>query len=193
MQRITTLLDKIKELNSKPDPSLIEVELMMDYTKVLYADLFEWRNKLGFKEQLIIKDEPSLAELAVAMEENHLPLEETPAITAPAIELDTTSRNYASTPVLNTPPPPPSSQPHYSDTDIRRHIGINDKYQFISELFGNNKEAYEEVISELNTFDTEQEANDWINKNIAPQFGWNPDNESVVSFYNLLQHFFRSR
>jgi hypothetical protein len=193
MQRIATLLDKIKELNDKPDPSIIEVDLMMDYTKVLYADLLELRNKKAFTEPLTLNTDLGAADIAEAMKENHAPLEETPTITAPSIELDTTSLNYKSSRPDTSPSGISFTQSHYSDTDIRQHIGINDKYQYISELFRNNKEAYEEVITEINSFDSLEEALSWLGQSVATQHNWNEEDESVQSFYRLLQLFFKSR
>ena len=193
MHRIATLLDKIKELNDKPDPSIIEVDLMMDYAKVLYADLLELHNKKAFTESLTTTADSAPEDVAEAMEENHAPLEETPIITAPPVELDNTSLNYKSSQPETNPSGISFAHSHYSDIDIRQHIGINDKYQYISELFGNNKEAYEEVIAEINSFDSLEEALSWLGQSVAPQYNWNEENESVQSFYRLLQLFFKSR
>src|SRR5688572_16330468 len=48
MQRVQTLLQKITELSTKEQHDIIEIDLMMDYTRVLYADLMECRNRLVF-------------------------------------------------------------------------------------------------------------------------------------------------
>jgi hypothetical protein len=50
MERIGLLLEKIKELNNAPTKTVIELDLMLDYTRVMYADLLEWRSKLSFSE-----------------------------------------------------------------------------------------------------------------------------------------------
>ena len=193
MQRITTLLDKIKELNTHPSPSVIEIDLMMDYVKVMYADLLEWRNKVTFTDSVSLKPEPSLNEFAIAMEENHQPLEATPEVSAPSIELDNTSMNYESpkdTTIISDLSFPDT---HPSGADIRSLIGINDKYQYISELFGNNKEAYDEVIAEINSFETEEDALSWLHITIFTEYGWNDEMESVQSFYRLLSEYFSMR
>ncbi len=45
MQRIQTLLKKIDDLAKKGEKlDLIELDLMLDYTKVVYADLMEVRS-----------------------------------------------------------------------------------------------------------------------------------------------------
>jgi len=194
MQRIATLLEKIAELSSKKETTLIEIDLMMDYTRVMYADLLEWRNKIAFTEPLTLNSEPTLAEMASAMEENHSTLDESPEVTGPAVELDSTSMNYESAAEAVTPSSISfSTPPPYPASDIRQLIGINDKYQFISELFGNNKDAYEEVITEINAFDTEDEAFYWLRNTVAPQYGWKKDDESLVSLFGLVSQFFRER
>jgi hypothetical protein len=193
MQRIATLLSKIQELSNKTNGSLIEIDLMMDYTKVLYADLLEWRNKVAFTEPLIIRTEPELKEMAAAMEENHSSIEKTPEIAAPAVELDTTSLNYESVKTEAAPSQVSFSRPQYIRSDIRELIGINDKYLYISELFGNNKEAYEEVINELNSFDTEEEAIGWLRNNVYREYNWNEDVEAVQYFFSLVGEFFAER
>lgn len=197
MERIGILLEKIKDLNST-NPSLIEVDLMLDYTRVLYADLFEWRKKVAFNDGLIVKNDvkkdgdahPDIArEVAAAFEANQTPVQ--PAEnSAPALAPERTALNF--TPAI-TETPVPAIPPHYSSADIRQQIGVNDKYLFISELFGNNKEAYEEVISEINTFDSGEEAVNWLKTGVAGQFHWREEDEVVQSFYSLLSVFFASR
>ena len=53
MQRISTLLQKINELAAKDkEAGVIDIDLMMDYTRVLYADLQEWRARVSFNTSL---------------------------------------------------------------------------------------------------------------------------------------------
>lgn len=177
MERLTTLLDKIRELNSKSDTTLIEVDLMMDYTKVLYADLLEYRNKLAFNEAITLPDKAAQKQPEIILN----PLPEPAAAVKPEIIVPEVA------PSVSLP------QQHYSNADIREYIGINDKYLFISELFGNNKDAYDEVISEINTFDTEEEAISWLNNTVYQQYQWKDDMEALQSFYKSLNDFFVGR
>ena len=161
MERIATLLDKIREISTKPDAGIIDIDLMMDYTRVMYADLLEWRNKVAFTQAVTLGNMvPNPAE---SPEEPAGP----PEVAGPAVELDATSLNYESADDTLVPETPFPLQSQYSGADIRQSIGINDKYQYISELFGNNKDAYEEVVSEINTFDTEDEALGWVRQHVA--------------------------
>lgn len=78
--------------------------------------------------------------------------------------------------------------------DIRSYIGINDKYNFISELFGNNPEAYDEILNELNLCENKTEALQFLeNSGITTLYQWKEDGFSEQIFYNVLSQFFSSR
>jgi hypothetical protein len=193
MERIATLLEKIRELNNKSSATVIDIDLMMDYTKVIYADLLEWRNRVMFNQAVTIGDKTTEDGVAKAMDENHREMESSPDISAPSVEPDTTSSGYETLHPAKDQSTISFITPRISDTDIRKQIGINDKYQFISELFGNNKEAYEEVVAELNSFDTEEDALDWLHKTVYLQYGWQDDMESVQALYRTIGHFYSTR
>lgn len=186
MQRIPTLLQKLNEL-SQTDPdkiSAIEIDLMLDYTRVLYADLLEWRNRVHFTASLT-GNSPQQQPEEIAPAEADIPTG-----TAPAVELTQQINHYDT---IEEQPP----ADHASNTvplhDIRKKIGINDKYQFISELFSNNKEAYEAAMDKLNGFSSYEEAVNWLDENIHATYGWNDEQYTVQSFYELLNSFFASR
>jgi hypothetical protein len=78
--------------------------------------------------------------------------------------------------------------------DIRTFIGINDKYNFISELFGNNPEAYDEILNEINLSENKREALQFLeNSGITTLYQWKEDGFSEQIFYNVLNQFFASR
>jgi hypothetical protein len=209
MQRINTIIDKIKELNRGADTSVIEIDLMMDYTRIIYADLLEWKNKIGFNDSVTLpqaqaEDRPRTQESAQDHMQPAPPASsfaQAPLAPVPKAEAHTPLGEEVFTGDVKTPvtafQPEPfdiyNSGSNYSGKDIRQQIGINDKYQFISELFGNNKEAYEEVIAELNTFESQETALSWLHQNAYNQFGWNDEMETVQMFYKLLSDFFSAR
>lgn len=49
-------------------------------------------------------------------------------------------------------------------------IGLNDKIAFIKNLFDGETESYNRVISQINTFETENEAKDFINEIVKPDY-----------------------
>lgn len=169
MQRISLLLQKLAELSGNgKNISTIDVDLMLDYTRVMYADLLELR-----------KNMPA-AEMA-----------EQPATTA----VDTT----------NTPASEPETIPETSDApptekamkqtplvDIRTRIGINDKYLFLTELFGEDRQAYDNAINELNKCASGDEALKWLDEQLLPRFNWDKENSTVQAYYELVSSAFSS-
>jgi hypothetical protein len=76
--------------------------------------------------------------------------------------------------------------------DIRKHIGINDKYLFLNELFNNNKTEYEEALDKLNNL-APADALKWVQETVAVNNKWFGDDETVKSFYDVLDKHFASR
>ncbi|MEC5147072.1 hypothetical protein [Chitinophaga sp. 212800010-3] len=71
--------------------------------------------------------------------------------------------------------------------DLRQAIGINDKYQFIQELFRGDTDLYERSIKTINEFGSLQEADYWIQREIKIIQGWQDDHHLVQQFYLLLR------
>ncbi len=69
--------------------------------------------------------------------------------------------------------------------DLRKAININDRYQFISELFRGDETMYERSIKTINSFTVYQEANYWIQREMIYKLGWD-DNNPVVKHFNQL-------
>ncbi len=67
--------------------------------------------------------------------------------------------------------------------DINNAIGLNDKFIFIRELFGNNKELYHETIQVLNNFDTFENAVTFLNEN----FDWAEDDTNFERLKELVR------
>ncbi|CAL1520398.1 hypothetical protein [Chitinophaga sp. MM2321] len=71
--------------------------------------------------------------------------------------------------------------------DLRHAIGINDKYQFIQELFRGDKDLYERSVKTINECNSMQEADYWIQREIKIIQGWQDDHHLVQHFYSLLR------
>ncbi|WP_211999729.1 hypothetical protein [Chitinophaga sp. HK235] len=71
--------------------------------------------------------------------------------------------------------------------DLRSAIGINDKYQFIQELFRGDTDLYERSVKTINECSTLQEADYWIQREIKIIQGWQDDHHLVKHFYSLLR------
>lgn len=74
--------------------------------------------------------------------------------------------------------------------DLRRAIGINDRFVFISELFRGDEVMYERSIKTINGFRIFPEAEYWIERELKVKLGWNESKESTRHFYQLVKRRF---
>ena len=74
--------------------------------------------------------------------------------------------------------------------DLRKAIGINDRFLFVSELFRGDDAMYERSIKTINSFHVLSEAEYWINRELKVKLGWNDDKDTVQYFYHLVRRRF---
>lgn len=74
--------------------------------------------------------------------------------------------------------------------DLRKAIGVNDRYLFIQELFGGKEADYELAIKTLNELNTLKEAKSWVNANL--NYGDADKTELLNQFNQLLSRRFSS-
>ncbi len=74
--------------------------------------------------------------------------------------------------------------------DLRKGIGINDRFTFVSELFRGDEAMYERSIKTINGFHILSEAEYWINRELKFKLGWNDNKEEVQQFYHLVRRRF---
>lgn len=67
--------------------------------------------------------------------------------------------------------------------DLRRAIGINDKFLLIRDLFGGDAEAYEAALATLDTFDN---LDDCL-IHIAENYTWNPNSDGAKLVMELIE------
>lgn len=68
-------------------------------------------------------------------------------------------------------------------TDLRRSIGINDKFLLIRDLFDGDSEAYEAAIATLDAFD---DFDDCL-VHIAEHYAWNPNSDGAKLLMELIE------
>ena len=68
-------------------------------------------------------------------------------------------------------------------SDLRKAIGINDKFLMVRDLFGGDSDRYEATIETLNEFEDLDECMIYIVEN----FAWNPDSEGAKLLISLLE------
>ncbi|MCX6314113.1 MAG: hypothetical protein NTX08_05200 [Sphingobacteriales bacterium] len=69
--------------------------------------------------------------------------------------------------------------------DLRKAIGVNDRYLFINELFRGDEVSYERSIKTINSFSILPEAEYWISRELKLKNGWK-DNDAVVKQFDQL-------
>lgn len=70
--------------------------------------------------------------------------------------------------------------------DLKSGIGLNEKFLFIRELFGNDHQAYATAVAKLNDSADLQQAENIIAKELLPHYQWQVDDEAVVNFLHLI-------
>ena len=74
--------------------------------------------------------------------------------------------------------------------DLRKAIGINDRFLFINDLFRGDESMYERSIKTINSFNIFAEAEYWINRELKVKLGWNADDPAVIHFDQLIKRRF---
>jgi hypothetical protein len=74
--------------------------------------------------------------------------------------------------------------------DLRKAIGINDRYLFINELFNGDEAMFERSVKTLNQFSILPEAEFWMQRELRIKLGWKEDNLLVQQFVQLVRRRF---
>lgn len=74
--------------------------------------------------------------------------------------------------------------------DLKKAIGINDRFLFINELFRGDEAMYERSIKTINSFSIFPEAEYWIRRELKVKLGWQDSNETVKQFDHLVKRRF---
>ncbi|MDB5279998.1 MAG: hypothetical protein JWR61_4953 [Ferruginibacter sp.] len=74
--------------------------------------------------------------------------------------------------------------------DLKKAIGVNDRFLFISELFRGDEAMYERSIKTINSFTIWPEAEYWIKRELKIKIGWSEDNRIVQQFDQLIRRRF---
>ena len=74
--------------------------------------------------------------------------------------------------------------------DLKKAIGINDKFLFVNELFRGDDTMYERSIKTINGFSIYPEAEYWIKRELKLKLGWDDRHEVVKQFDQLVKRRF---
>ena len=71
-------------------------------------------------------------------------------------------------------------------------IGLNDRIGFVQHLFNDSNEDFNRVISQLNTFDTFEEAKNFINEMVIPDYNyWVGEEDYIERFMEIVEKKFQ--
>ncbi len=74
-------------------------------------------------------------------------------------------------------------------SDLKKAIGINDRFLFQRELFNSNAEVYNQVINQINGMHDYESAIAFIKGN----FSWNIEDEATTTFLELVKRRFKTK
>jgi hypothetical protein len=74
--------------------------------------------------------------------------------------------------------------------DLKKAIGINDRFLYINDLFRGDESMYERSIKTINSFSILPEAEYWIQRDLKTKLGWTDSNETVKQFIQLVKRRF---
>ncbi len=74
--------------------------------------------------------------------------------------------------------------------DLKKGIGVNDRFLFINELFRGDEAMYERSIKTINNFSILAEAEYWIRRELKVKIGWSDADPVVKQFDQLVRRRF---
>jgi hypothetical protein len=69
-------------------------------------------------------------------------------------------------------------------------VGLNDRIAFVKHLFDGSQEDFNRVLSQLNSFNSEKEAKNFVNKMVKPDYNWDEKEEYETRLLNLIERKF---
>lgn len=194
LSKTPDLFKEVQTANSvSPDnsvqPVLSEekiVEVLQVDEKEIEDELEEIRKNADFKNKISTNARPALL---------FDPVEEVPTLThqTSAKEINETAGNQPES--LNDRLK--QNKTELSDKlndgpirDLKKGIGVNDRFLFINELFRGDEAMYERSIKTINNFSILPEAEYWIKRELKLKIGWNENDSTVKQFDQLVRRRF---
>ncbi len=195
-------------VNNPNRKDMIDIDLLIDYSKVIYSELTELKlNKLN-------NHEFSETAKAVKLEKSKPGAEPSSAKSTPAPEVGLSKpqniyqeTKEQETEVHSKPRPAPELEsiginfegptefvniPKQNAVfeDLRKLIPLNDKFAYVIELFNGENNSYEDAINTLNQQTTYGNSMEWIIANLQNKYNWNVENDLVQNFYETIKNRF---
>ena len=77
-------------------------------------------------------------------------------------------------------------------TDLKKSIGINERFVFVKELFEGDQQRYNKSIDLLNSFSAYEEARKHLHEELAAQMNWNMESKVFSDLSELIRRRFNS-
>ena len=74
--------------------------------------------------------------------------------------------------------------------DLKKGIGVNDRFVFLNELFRGDEAMYERSLKTINSFRILPEAEYWIKRELKIKLGWDDNLHTTQQFYQLVRRRF---
>jgi hypothetical protein len=74
--------------------------------------------------------------------------------------------------------------------DLKKAIGVNDRYVFVNQLFRGDEAMYERSIKTINSFRILPEAEYWMERELKVKLGWDENRDITRHFYQLVKRRF---
>jgi len=74
--------------------------------------------------------------------------------------------------------------------DLKKAIGVNDRFVFINQLFRGDEVMYERSLKTINGFRILPEAEYWMERELKVKLGWDENRETTKHFYHLVRRRF---
>lgn len=74
--------------------------------------------------------------------------------------------------------------------DLKKAIGVNDRFLYITELFRGDEIMYERSIKTINGFSILPEAEYWIQRELKVKLGWDENSSTLKQFNQLIKRRF---
>ncbi len=198
-QLLLSELQKNDEENGEPSSAAVSVFYpafyeFADEVKETIAELPPVENVTTTKQEEAIAEPQVNGEKQTNAESHYDPIMDIPTLALKQQEVnDTIAANNESINDKLKSLPQKEIGHSIKDTpvkDLRKAIGINDRYTFINELFRGDETMYERSIKTINGYSNYAEAEFWIKRELKLKLGWNDDTETVQLFDKLVKRRF---
>ncbi|MBX5438081.1 MAG: hypothetical protein IRZ29_00920 [Thermoflavifilum sp.] len=203
---IGILIDRLHSLKEQQAelPSLLSCthELYQQLLQAITAQHLQASQPRASRISVIAPERPNSAasgSVASAPESPSVSPLQTPQPTQPTPLLqEINERIGIQTPSLNERLKQPATElaeklSHTPIPDLRKAIGINDRFLFLTELFQHDQLAYEQAIETLNRCASWEEAHQWITDHLQSRYQWQIHHPAVQAFFDTVKKRFSTK